>query len=78
MQHVYSHAKNLGNECAEHAAAMGVYGLVRNHNFSTRWTRQSLDSASCFATYNNLGDVLEKLRDTGTEHVSAFQHQTRR
>ena len=59
MQHVYCHAENLGNECADHAAALGAFGLVSNHNFSTRWARHSFDSVSCFATCHNLGDVLE-------------------
>ena len=26
MQHVYSHAENLGNECADHAA-LGAFGI---------------------------------------------------
>ena len=69
MQHVYGHAENLGNECADHAAALGVLGLVSNHNLSTRWTHRSFDSASWFATCHNLGDVSEKLRDIRTEHV---------
>ena len=76
MQHVYSHAENLGNECADHAAAQGAFGLVSNQNFYTRWVRHSFDSASCFATCHNLGDVLEKLRDIRTERASASQHQT--
>ena len=48
---------------------------MSNHNLSTRWSRHSFDSASCFATSHNLGDVLEKLRDTRTEHVSASRHR---
>ena len=78
MQHVYSHAENLGIECADHAAALGAFGFVSNHNLSTRWARHSFDSLSCFATCHNLGDVLEKLRDIRKEHVSASLHQTRR
>ena len=54
---------NLGNECADHAAALGALVLVSNHNLSARWTHHSFDCTSCFATCNNLGDVLEKLRD---------------
>ena len=60
MQDVCSHAENLGNECADHAAALGAFDLVSNHNLSTRWARDSFDSASCFATCQNLGDVFEK------------------
>ena len=78
MQHVYGHAGNLGNECADHAVALGALGLVSSHNLSTRWTHHSFDSASCFATCYNLGDVLEKFRDLGMEHVSTSQHQNKR
>ena len=28
MQHVYGHNGNLGNECADHAAALGTFGLT--------------------------------------------------
>ena len=45
--------------------------------FSTRWTHHSFDSVSLFATCNNLGDVLEKLRDIRTELASTSQHQNR-
>ena len=31
MQHVHS-AENLGNECADHAAALGTFGLVSKQN----------------------------------------------
>ena len=33
MQHVHSHAENLGNECADHAAALGAFGLVSTFTF---------------------------------------------
>ena len=77
MQHVYGHAVNLGNDCADHAAALGALGSVSNHNPSRRWTHHSFDSVSFFATCVNLGDVLEKLRDIRTELASTFQHQHR-
>ena len=79
MQHVYGHTGNLANECDNHAAALGALGLTSNHNnLFTRWTHHSFDSASCFATCYNLGDVLEKLSDIRTEHVSTSQLQNRR
>ena len=62
MHHVYGHAGNLGNECADHAAALCALGLVSSHNLSTRWTHHSFDSTSCSASCHNLGDVSEKLR----------------
>ena len=37
MQHVYGHTGNLGNECADNATAPGTFGLVSNHNLSTRF-----------------------------------------
>ena len=44
MQHVYGHSGNLGNECADHAAALGTFGLIPNHNVATRWIHQNFDS----------------------------------
>ena len=75
MQRVYGHAWNLGDECADLAAALGALGLVSNHNLSTRWTRHSFGSTSCFAACDNLGDVLEKLRDIRTELASTAPKQ---
>ena len=39
MQHVCGHTGNLGNECADHAAALGALCLVSNQNLATRWVR---------------------------------------
>ena len=66
MQHVYSHAENLGNESADHAAALDTFGLVSKQNIAKRWARPSFDSDSCFTARNNLGDVLEEFRDAIT------------
>ena len=46
-------------------------------NLSTRWAHHSFESASCFASCNNLGDVLDKLRDIRTDMVSTSQHRNR-
>ena len=35
MQHVYGHSGNLGNECADHAAALGSLGLISSHPATT-------------------------------------------
>ena len=69
MQHVYSHAPNLGNDCADQAAVLGTFGLASNQNMSSRWAHPSFDSDVCFATCHNLGDVLEKLRDVRTARI---------
>ena len=73
MQHVYGRTGNLGNECADHAAALGTFGLVSNHNLSTRWVRHNFDTSACFGSCNNIGDVLEKLRNIGSETTSLPQ-----
>ena len=36
MQHVFGHSENLGNECADHAAALDTYGLISGHNVTSR------------------------------------------
>ena len=59
MQHVCGHTGNLGNECADHAVALGTFGQVSNHNLFTRWVRHDFDTAACFVSCNNIRDVLE-------------------
>ena len=56
---VYRHTGNLGNECADHAAALGSLGLVSNHNLATRSVRHSFDTSACFGDCNNIDEVLE-------------------
>ena len=41
MQHVYGHSRNLGNECADCAAALGTFGLISSHNAASRWIRHN-------------------------------------
>ena len=48
MQHVYGHSGNLGNEYADHAAALGTSGLTSNHNVATRWIHHNFDASACF------------------------------
>ena len=47
MQHVYGHGVNLGNECADHAAALGTFGLTSSHNVATRWIHNNFDASVC-------------------------------
>ena len=77
MQHICGHAQNLGNECADHACALGTYGLSSNHNIRTRWTRSSFDSNSLFAQSDNLDDALQVLRNARTAHAPAPQRMVR-
>ena len=67
MQHVYGHIGNLGNGCADHAAALGTLGLVSNHNLAARWVRHNFYTSACFGSCNNIGEVLEKSRNIRTE-----------
>ena len=48
MHHVRGHTFNLGNECADHAAALGTFGLISSHNVATRWIRNNFDASVCF------------------------------
>ena len=59
MRHVCGHTGNLGNECADHAAALGTFGLVSNHNLATRRVRHNFDTSACFGSCNNIGESLE-------------------
>ena len=72
MQHVYGHTGNLGNECADHAAALGTFGLVSSHNVATDWTRNNFDASVCFDACNNISEILENcstLEQTQRRHL---------
>ena len=71
MQHIYSHAQNLRNEFADHAAALGTFGQVSNQNIRTRWTHPSFHSNSLFVPCRNLGDFQQVLRNVRTAHLPA-------
>ena len=73
MQHVYGHSGNLGNECADHAAALGTFGLISNHNVATRWIRHNFDASVCFDCCDNISEVLERLQHIRTNATSFHQ-----
>ena len=73
MQHVYGHNGNLGNECADHAAALGTFGLTSNHNVATRWTHDNFDAFACFDGCHNVNEILERLQHVRMEVVSLSQ-----
>ena len=60
MRHVYGHTGNLVNECADHAAALGTFGLLSSRNLETCCIRHNFDASACFGSCNNIGEVLEK------------------
>ena len=70
MQHVYGHGGNLGNECADHAAALGTFGLTSSHNVATRWIHHNFDASVCFDGCNNISEVLERLQHIRTDATS--------
>ena len=51
------HGGNLGNECADHAAALGTFGLISGHNIATRWIRHNFDASVCFDECRDLESV---------------------
>ena len=73
MQHVYGHSGNLGNECADHATALGTFGLTSSHNVATRWIRNNFDASVCFDGCNNISKVLERLQHIQTNATSLSQ-----
>ena len=74
MQHVYGHGGNLGDECAEHAASLGAFGLPFGHNVATRWIRNNLDASVCFDGFNNISEVLERLQHMRNDATSRHEH----
>ena len=75
MQHVYGHSGNLRNECADHAAALGTFGLISGHNVASRWTRHNVDASECFDERHTISEILERLQHIRTN--TATSHQDR-
>ena len=73
MQHVYGHSGNLGNECADHAAALGTFGLISSHNASTRWVRRNFDTSVCFDGCHSISETLERLQHIRTNTATLHQ-----
>ena len=72
MQHVYGHDGKLGNECADHAAALGTFGLLSSpgHNIATLRIHQNFDVSVCFEGCNKIIEVLERLQRIPTDAAS--------
>ena len=73
MQHVFGHSGNLGDECADHAAALGTFGLISSHNVATRWIRHNFDASVCFVGCNNISEILERLQNIRTNATTSHQ-----
>ena len=76
MQHVHGHGVNLGIECADHAAALGTFGLTSSHNVATRWIRHNFDASVCFVGCNNISEVSERLQHIRTNATSLPQDRS--
>ena len=74
MQHVYGHGGNLGNECADHAAALGTFGLTSGHTAS-RWIHNNFDASVCSESCDNVSEVLERLQHIRTDATSLHQNR---
>ena len=75
MQHVCGHSGNLGNGYADHAAALGAYGLISRHNVTSRWVRHTFDSDGCFNGCHSISETPERLQHIRT-NIATF-HQDR-
>ena len=75
MQHVYGHSGNLGNECADHAAALGTLGFTSNLNVATCWIHHNFDASACFDGCNNIIEILERLQRIRTDAASLSQNR---
>ena len=62
----------LGNECADHAAALGTFGLTSDHNVATRWIHHNFDASTCFDGCNNIREVMERMQHIRTDAASHF------
>ena len=61
MQHVYGHAETLGNECADHAAALGSLGFISSHNVTSWWVHHNFDTSAHIEGCNSISEFLERL-----------------
>ena len=78
MQHVYGHGGNLGNECADYAAALGTIGLIFGHNVAARWIRHNFDASVCVDGCNNICEILERLQHIQTNATTSHQDRVLR
>ena len=76
MQHVYGHGGNLGDARADHAAALGTFGLTSSHNVATRCILNNIDASVCFDGFHSISEVLERLQHIRTDATSLLQHRS--
>ena len=76
MQLVYGDGGNLGNECADHAAELGTFGLTSSHNVATRWINNNFDASVRFDGCDNIREVLERLQHIRTDATSLHHNRS--
>ena len=64
---------NLGNECADHAAALGTFGLISSHNVASRWIRHNFDASECSDELHSIREILERLQHIRTNTATSHQ-----
>ena len=70
LEHVFSHGCSPANECADHAAALGAFGLVSSHNPVHLWPGQRIETLEALLN-NHRSDLTERLQ-TGTSLIPAL------
>ena len=70
MQKIYGHIGNLDSECADHAAELGTFGLIFNHNVAKRTIGYNFDASLCFDGCDNISEILERLQHCRTKATS--------
>ena len=78
MHHIFSHSQNVGNECADHAAALRALGLICSHNLDSRWSRPSFNASAAVGGRNNLEKQLTSLREIRRMHTTVINTRTAR
>ena len=74
MPHMCGHGGNLGNECADHAAALGIFGLISSR---LSWIRHNFDAFECFDGRHNISETQEQLQHIRTNNFSTFEQTLR-
>ena len=77
LQHFHSHGQNVGNESADHAAALGSFVSSRTRTF-VLVGHSSFDSLTLFEACRNQDEAIEVLRNARMTHALAPQVRVRR
>ena len=59
----------FGDECADHAVALGTWGFTSSHNVTTRWIHHNFDATACFDGCHGIDEIWERLQRIRTDRV---------